>query len=886
MPVPGDDPTPKYRPGNPFAKAGGSPTPTKHRATNPFAKQGAKKAASPPPEEEQPGFIESAISGVARGITSDFNDEAYGKFESATGGDYRKSRDAMRAHDSAAENAHPTTVHIGQIVGGLGPAVVGGAFTKGAGLLHSVLTGAGFGALEGAGAAKEKEDIPTESLIGAGAGGAFGGALHMGGSVLSKMMRPVTDAVSNVASSTANKLGEGRVADALRTVSQSIGTKGKANARINQAFSAEGKTPESVRADLDRNVATSGDKPEMPADYSTEVKKLTAGVSKRPGPGRAKINQAIQDRAEQTRGRVLQDFTQGGKAVAADPEAAASPALPSNVPPEPTRPNAPVDPRPGGKQRIVDAFQNITGAGATDVRGAAEQEVRDRAASGAELFGTAHASEATLDTPEAHELFQRPVMRTLWERAQRMAANRGETLPTRPGSTLKPETEAYLKTIPQDQADLLRETFMKDPRSVEQVPIPNVRALHYMDIALRDSQKGFEGSSGIGKSDASDARSILDQFRPMISEAEPALPAAQADYAGRSRSVDAYDEGFKFLKTLGGSRTPKGARGAGDPVALKNFRTGISGLESMTRNMAPEDLQRFRRGAQQAVLETLQGATEGEGGSASPMLKGILKDSPIGRRWQQLLFESPEDFQQFQRTVNGERQAGAGLRTAKQAFTGEKQAYRDAVTARTARQKLVTSAGKGQPEARATLARELPGGGASTLRRLGQEDVVKEINSIPALEDKSTTSVLSRTGPFPDSPEGANSLRDLFPDEGSANRMRSALDRERTMKATNKIAGGSPTTELKNETTDPANAVAVHSIPGFLRSLFAHGDEVANKRVSGELGSKLSGTGSDAIQSLLADLMRARVGQNTMSRSGSVLRNAVIPSLPLVGQEQ
>jgi hypothetical protein len=861
----------------------------------------AKKGTPPPSaaaqpsqeDEEHPGYIESAISGMARGITSDFNDEAIGKLTSTFGKDqdYKTVRDAVRAHDAAAERDNPKTVHAAQLVGGLVPAVYGGIMSKGAGLLHAMLGGAVYGAAEGAGAAKEKEDIPSGMAWGGGVGAAGGAVLHGAGQLVSKIGKATgaTDYLAGKAADIAEH-APNWISSPLETLKASVGNRGAANKKINQGLANEGATPEQVLDRVRANMASSGEKPEMGGDYSPELKKITAGVSKRPGPGRAKINAAITARGQNTRGRVLQDFTRGGEAVAGDVEAAAAPGLPTQPPPAPTRPAMPADPRPGGKQRIIDAFGDATHYDQNDARAMAEREVRDRAASASEMFGAAHDSEATLDTPEAHELFKRPVMRTLWERAQRAAQNRGEELPTRPSGAISDEMERYISTnIKPEEQEIVRQAFIKDPRNQSTVPIPNVRSLHYMDIALREAEKGFEGSNGITKSDAAAARDILNtHFRPMIADVAPELPAAQADYAARSRSVDAFDEGFKFLKTLSGSRTPKGARGAGDPVALKNFRTGISGLESAMQNMGPEDVARFRSGAQHAVADALQNAPEGEAGSASPMLKGMLKDTPLAQRWQRLLFESPEDFRQFRAAVQTERQGAVGFRAARNQYRTDVEGFRTATKAHNAESSLIGRSNAGNEEAQATLAARLPGGGRPTLRRLGQSRKIADINSVAALKNGSTENVVGRGGPFPNSPHDETVLRQLFPDEASFHRFQSALERERTMASTNDIAGGSQTTELLNEggagEHNLLNALA-HPVRG-LRSLFASGDEIANKKTAAALGERLGTTGTSALENVFREAILARLGQGTLGRGGNAFRNALIPQLPFVGGDQ
>lgn len=911
-----------YRPDNPFA-----PKTKQYRPDNPFAKQQAdtgdinlgtdidslkaqvKRNATRgsqrvgQEQKTEPGTLGSALSGAAQGSTFGFADEILGGIDAANsllptalGGQgahlsglpekYREGREKVRAYDKNAARTHGTAHTIASIAGSLAPiALSGGAglageASTGAKLLSASKAGAGYGALQGVGDAKELSDVPSQALRGGTIGAVTAPALYGLGKAGAGLVRATgfNKLAARGATALSDQLPRGAFADALSNIGSAIGKNGRVNRQIAQGLKTEGNTPSGILGRVEQNIAASGEKPELLADYSPELQKVTKALTKIPGEARAKIVAAIQARNAGTRGRVLQDFTQGGRSVAFDPEAAMSPDLPTTLPPAPNAPVRPTDPSPGIRDRLAQRFQQVTGAGQNDVRQAAEQEVRDRAASGAQMFDAAHSSDATLDTPEAHELFKRPVMRTFWERAQRMAANRGETLPTRPSGALSDEMERYINTgIPAAEREQVRQTFLKDPRHQAEVPIPNVRALHYMDIALRDSQKGFEGASGVSRSDANDARAIMDQFRPMIAEVEPALPAAQADYAGRSRSIEAYDTGLKFFKNLTSAKPPKGALGAGDPVALKSFRTGIDGLEQAVQHMAPEDVPRFRQAAQQMMLERLQGVAPTESGSTAKVIRSILTDDPQSQRWQRLLFNSPDEFAQFQNAVQGERAGVANYRGAVDQYRTDLQGHRAALSARRGEEKLIGRAQNGNAEAQQALAARLPNGGQSTLRRLGQSSKVSEVNSVPATVTGSTNPVLRRA--FPDSPADRSILQGLFPDQPSFDRFSSSLGRERQMAATASSLNGSDTAEnlAENEARQFTSLLShlVHPVRATRQAASAF-DRLITKRNNAALGKQLGTMGSGSLRELLAEVARGERGHGLLTQGSDALRNALV----------
>lgn len=169
------------------------------------AKYLAEKTAPVPAKSEglgtasdMKGVANSAMRGVTQGATFGFGDEAYGLLGAVvnpTNSDkgfvdrYHDSRDYARKQDAQAHDAHPYVYNGGQVAGGLATAAVPGLgglnVGKGAGLIEAAAKGAVIGGLAGAGNAENITDVPWEALKGAGYGALTGGALNVGGRVVS-----------------------------------------------------------------------------------------------------------------------------------------------------------------------------------------------------------------------------------------------------------------------------------------------------------------------------------------------------------------------------------------------------------------------------------------------------------------------------------------------------------------------------------------------------------------------------------------------------------------------------------------------------------------------------------------------------------------------------
>lgn len=91
---------------------------------------------------------------------------------------YKEGRDEARRVSKQAGQERPVANALGSLAGGLLTAAVPGlGAAKGASIPKLIAQGAGIGAVQGAGAAKELDDVPESALKGAAIGGAVGGGL-------------------------------------------------------------------------------------------------------------------------------------------------------------------------------------------------------------------------------------------------------------------------------------------------------------------------------------------------------------------------------------------------------------------------------------------------------------------------------------------------------------------------------------------------------------------------------------------------------------------------------------------------------------------------------------------------------------------------------------
>lgn len=131
-------------------------------------------------QSDEPGAWEAAGRGAIQGASMGFGDEIYGAYKGLTEDGnydeiYRRERDAVRANNDRAREAHGLAYGTGEIGAGLATAFIPGAAP--ATLGRAAAFAAGSGALNAVGNSESENirDIGKEAAVGAAFGGAAGG---------------------------------------------------------------------------------------------------------------------------------------------------------------------------------------------------------------------------------------------------------------------------------------------------------------------------------------------------------------------------------------------------------------------------------------------------------------------------------------------------------------------------------------------------------------------------------------------------------------------------------------------------------------------------------------------------------------------------------------
>lgn len=570
--------------------------------------QQVSEEGAPQPSQSPTG---SSLVPLAQGLTFGAADEILGGINGANeflhGGSFKHGYGEgvakVRGVGQQFASEHPVASAALNVAGSIAPVVAtGGALALergaawGARAIAASKAGAKYGAITGA---LSGDNGVVNRAKGALEGGAIGAALGpvvdagLSATVGGARALGIPQAISRGAAALADRLPDGSIASGLRTLSGTVGASGQASSIVNERLQSEGLTPEAL---ANRVQGLPSDKPEILADLSPEVAKLTKSVAKQPGAGRALINKVLGTRAAGTRARVLEDL------------GATSPVA-----------------------------QHVEGM------------IRARSQSAAELFPAAEkAGAAGVDDPVVNEILSRPTFRAALPLAQKMAADEGVELPTR---LVIPDP-----TIPGIPPEKWRAAAIASGVAKE-VPVPDVRTIHFVDRAVRAMMaKGFEGkSAAVDPSHAAVLRDALGQLRDRMTALVPEFGRAIEDYSARSAEIEAVKTGSNILSYAAGTKTPPQALGHGDPLALRAVRRGITGLEATVDNMTPAHRSLFRMGAQGAVADAVNRVPSTLEGSTAPVLRRVFSNSPESLRWQRLLFDSPEESRAFQAQLGRER---------------------------------------------------------------------------------------------------------------------------------------------------------------------------------------------------------------------------------------
>jgi len=161
-----------------------------------------------PPTQQSPTQItqlESALRGAGDYGLFGFEDEAVGALKSLLSNKtYEQARDEEREANRMAAEENPLTYHGSGIaagfalpIGGLGGMATKGV-SRGGAFLRSALSGAGMGALAGAGQAENLSDIPKEVATGALAGAVVAPALEGSLTALGKLGKATYENISPI----------------------------------------------------------------------------------------------------------------------------------------------------------------------------------------------------------------------------------------------------------------------------------------------------------------------------------------------------------------------------------------------------------------------------------------------------------------------------------------------------------------------------------------------------------------------------------------------------------------------------------------------------------------------------------------------------------------
>src|SRR6185295_12744881 len=145
----------------------------------------SKQVKAPP---RQVGTPEAAFAGLTQGASLGFGDEVKAGWRSLFpknlgGGDYKATRDQLRAENKSAQQQHPWAYGAGEVAGGALPAVGLGMATGGTAVAPmlgkaALPLAAGQGALQGAGLsdAATAGGVARDASVGGGLGVAGYGA--------------------------------------------------------------------------------------------------------------------------------------------------------------------------------------------------------------------------------------------------------------------------------------------------------------------------------------------------------------------------------------------------------------------------------------------------------------------------------------------------------------------------------------------------------------------------------------------------------------------------------------------------------------------------------------------------------------------------------------
>lgn len=479
---------------------------------------------------------------------------------------YAATRDRIMRADTEAQQEHPVSSFLTQLLSGAGtalPVAAGAAIKAGASgasplarVAGAALTGAKTGAVAGgvAGighATGGAKDYATQGIEGAAGGALLGTALGGG-------LAAAGSAARGGASKALDVIGrpeETRAAFSLGPIAGPMieGTNDRGTGAVFQKAQRSGLNLNTLAQDADAsgkpmNLMDVGGKP---------LQRLGRGVRSASPDGDQIIESALGQRAA------------------------------------------------GSADRAIDDALETTGL---QVRTSAHQTAQDliakRTAEGDQAYGKAFATPTPIDDPRIQKILQTPAGKRAWPIAEAMLANDGHPVPT---AASAPPAPPGVK--PDDWQRMLQRS---DNAGIE-LPLgpsrqtPTLQQLHYLKLALDDAkQPGLDrgaGAGGIGYNQGRSIHGVQKQLLTVMDEVSPDYAAARSQFADNSSLLKANDLGKALFSTapedaaksyadLGSAAEREVFRRAGMDALAQRLENGSQDVEKGVAK--PRDQRRLR----------------------------------------------------------------------------------------------------------------------------------------------------------------------------------------------------------------------------------------------------------------------------------------------------
>lgn len=521
---------------------------------------------------------------------------------------YAQRLAAERAASHQFGEQHPVANLGLEAAGGLGSMIASGGASapqelatvgKLARAGKAAMTGLDLGAASGA--VNADGDI-TDRAMGAIKGGAIGA---VGGAVLS----PIADVAGYVGNKLRIPEGASWLAQrasqlfpdassaqrALQTVARATGQRGEAASEIGNRLQMDTKAGGPV------SPAPSGVPTLALNRGGANVEGLAKGVVRRPGAGGAMIKSAINDQQAQMRPSVTQAFDDATGTNVADGERLIQQLADerSRIANTSTVAKAVERDARGAKASTtqpdaLDAWQSETGGSAQSGMQQLRQLVADQSAEAKQLYGAARQATAgqPMQSETLDQIRQTPAGKTAYSWALAQKANRNSSLATVPGKEIVPAEMSAAEWATAQERTRARGMPVPSMGRGPDEQVPDPETLHYMKqglakIARLGMHDGAQGTI------ATQAQGALQQWGAIRNEMPEVWQQADAAFAKKARTIDAFNAGRNILRT---QSNPAG-------TARQAVAKSLDAVEQAHAAASPEEQQALRAGAQSAITE-------------------------------------------------------------------------------------------------------------------------------------------------------------------------------------------------------------------------------------------------------------------------------------------